>query len=245
MKIRILFMMILISSAFPYFIYSDASDDSLSGMQKSIEFSIGGSLGLGYSRLDNVTYDDLTYNYYKDNNIPLTNPKDYGWVKSTDSLSLNFNIPLSFIIYFSQNFGFGFNFSIGDNIDFSSVQLILYDDVSFKFKLVNKFGKFKNAFFLFEYGINLTAKCYYNLNPESSGSFFFIGPSFFLGFEKQFKNFSFIVGANYETMIRYSKQGGGISFGYSYGPTINNSLYLSPNVNIEARFSYIINKIIK
>jgi len=144
-------------------------------------------------------------------------------------------VPISFTLYLSNNFGCGLNFSIGDNINFFNARRLEYNDFSLNLKVLNKFGKIRNMFFIYEYGISVLGKCFIDLDNKIFNTSFFIGPDIFIGFEKQFKNFSLTIGANYSTMLAYYKTQ---SYSFSWNGTASN-LFISPNINLEVRFCYL------
>jgi len=70
---KVFFISIWIAIITPFFAFCDVSNDQAFKGFKIIEFSIGASMGIGYSRLDYLYYSDDKFKSYTASNGSLAN----------------------------------------------------------------------------------------------------------------------------------------------------------------------------
>jgi hypothetical protein len=128
------------------------------------------------------------------------------------------SLPFSFVYYPVNFFGIGLTIESGAKIDFILGYMPYFIDAENKIKIINKFGNFdKKKYFLIEYGLLNTIKCYF-LHPEL--------PNIFFGYDTSLKNslniairgiFEFSYNTDFEQTENYEiKAGAEIRIRYSY-----------------------------
>jgi hypothetical protein len=182
------------------------SEDIQQTNNNAFEFSIGGGIthqfeGYYITSLNSKPLYDLSFN---------TNKRNLQYWCLVPSQTIGITMPISFIYYFNNYYGLGFNTSIGIISAFGFSYVPASIDIPIKVKLINKIGKLNQQYFLSEIGVSVTGKISFefiypgtSLPGEGDQIMYFIGPSLFLGYEKKFKHTNFVIGINSDFDFNY------------------------------------------
>lgn len=212
MKLKIVILLFLFIGL-PLLNAHDNSSDA-------IEFSVGGGVKVGFlfSYIKFIG-DNLSNNY-----------QDY-----ILGISAGISLPISFVYYFNNNFGFGVNYKIMCNynqtftLSYYTNYIISIDNY---LSIVNKIGNnIEGKFLLLEYGL-ITSGKFILFNSYNK---FYVGPSLFIGYERRENtNLLYSFGGTFDaqfnsmrTMIQSASN--------SYTGTISDVQF---NFGIEARFRF-------